>query len=71
MNATARFESPLRPDTVEILSRGYIASAIWCADLRAATPRTATLHRLVPRPSRRMPAGGRSTVLAFGRAVQA
>ncbi|MEH3146860.1 MAG: hypothetical protein PGN34_16270 [Methylobacterium frigidaeris] len=55
MNATARFESPLRPTRIEVLSLGYWASAIWCADLSARTQtrsRSATVHRLVPRAAR-------------------
>ncbi|MBY0296254.1 MAG: hypothetical protein K2X71_09480 [Methylobacterium sp.] len=72
MHATARFESPLRPDTVEVQSRGYIAAAIWCADLRAAAaPRTATVHRLLPRTSGRLPSGRRATILPFERAAHA
>ncbi|RVU21815.1 hypothetical protein [Methylobacterium oryzihabitans] len=62
MNATARFESPLRPTRIEVLSAGYWASAIWCADLTArAQPRirSATVHRLVPRQAART-AGARA-----------
>jgi hypothetical protein len=72
MHVTARFECPLRPDTVVVLSRGYIAAAIWCADLRAAAAlRTATVHQLVPRMSGRRPSGRRAAILPFERAVHA
>ncbi|KMO28290.1 hypothetical protein VQ02_31865 [Methylobacterium variabile] len=58
MKATARFEWPVRPDRIEVSSLGYLAAAILCADLRAAraaapgAPRSATVHRLVPRRAR-------------------
>ncbi|KMO16246.1 hypothetical protein [Methylobacterium platani] len=57
MNATARFEWPVRPDRIEVSSRGYLAAAILLSDLRAArTPPSATVHRLVPRRARPRPA---------------
>ncbi|TGD97942.1 hypothetical protein [Methylobacterium nonmethylotrophicum] len=61
MKPTARFEWPIRPDRIEVSSIGYLAAAILCADLRAAraaqdAPRSATVHRLVPRRARPRPA---------------
>ncbi|GJD63509.1 hypothetical protein CS379_20605 [Methylobacterium frigidaeris] len=62
MKATARFESPIRPDRIEVSSCGYLAAAILCADLRAARAAasrplpSATVHRLVPRRARTRPA---------------
>ena len=62
MNATARFEWPVRPDRIEVSSLGYLAAAILCADLRAGRaaaqgrPPSATVHRLVPRRPRPLPA---------------
>ncbi len=61
MNATARFEWPIRPDRIEVSSRGYLAAAILLADLRAARAAashpmpSATVHRLVPRRARMAP----------------
>ncbi|TNC12299.1 hypothetical protein FF100_15800 [Methylobacterium terricola] len=50
MNATARFEWPIRPDRIEVSSLGYLAAAIL---LSARTPPpSATVHRLVPRRAR-------------------
>ncbi|MGF3024739.1 hypothetical protein ACQVP2_18185 [Methylobacterium aquaticum] len=60
MIATARFEWPLRPHRVEVSSLGYLAAAILLADLRAgraaASPPSATVHRLTPRAARMHPA---------------
>jgi len=64
MNATARFEWPIRPDRIEVSSLGYLAAAILLAarpgtltGLRhetppSETPPSATVHRLVPRNAR-------------------
>jgi hypothetical protein len=35
MNVSARFEQPVRPDTLTVSLVGYLAAAILCADLRA------------------------------------
>lgn len=57
MNATAHFEWPIRPDRIEVSSLGYLAAAILLSDRSAArTPPCATVHRLVPRRARPMPA---------------
>ncbi|MGY2049484.1 hypothetical protein [Methylobacterium sp. JK268] len=48
MIATARFVQPLRPNSVEVLSGGYLAAAIWCADLRAVALRRAAGAEAAP-----------------------
>jgi hypothetical protein len=68
MTVTARFERPLRPDSIHVSSLGYLAAAIWCADLRGPPPpRSASVHRLVPRAARRAPVRP-AAILPFARA---
>ncbi|MFE1602024.1 hypothetical protein [Methylobacterium sp. ID0610] len=73
MNATARFVHPLRPDSVRVLSCGYLAAAIWCADLVAAAlpprPRKATVHRLQPKVQPPRPALRPAAILPFAHAA--
>ncbi|MFH6786371.1 MULTISPECIES: hypothetical protein [Methylobacterium] len=63
MNATARFEWPIRPDRIEVSSLGYLAAAILLAGRHGTRQGTlqgrhhetlpsATVHRLVPRRAR-------------------
>ncbi|WP_244424589.1 hypothetical protein [Methylobacterium nodulans] len=67
----ARFVYPLRPDSVRVMSSGYLAAAIWCADLAAAAapprPRSATVHRLVPKAQARAPVTRPAAILPFAR----
>lgn len=77
MNATARFVRPLRPDSVQVMSAGYLAAAIWCADLtraaqsqeRSARTRGAEIRRLVPKAPARQASARPAAVLPFARAA--
>ncbi|ACA20162.1 hypothetical protein M446_5875 [Methylobacterium sp. 4-46] len=75
----------MRPSAIEVLSGGYLAAAVWCADLRAAeerrvsetpqdgaapqSPRAASLHQLAPRARPRTPRPQPAAILPFGRAA--